>query len=66
MVERAFATGYGRLLRYLNAGVSDFEDLYVGRGITETGFFSAVESDYLGPKTFREAWDYYDPEKQEK
>ena len=55
MVERAFATGYGQTLRYLNAGVSDFEDLYLGHGVTKTGLFLAVESDYLGPKTFREA-----------
>ena len=52
VVERAFETGYGRLLRYLNAGDSVFENLYVGHRVTETGLFLAVESDYLGLKTF--------------
>ena len=53
-------------LRYLNAEDSDFEDLDMGHVVTETGFFLAVESDYLEPKMFQEAWDYNDPEKQEK
>ena len=62
MVKRAFTTGYGRPLRYINAGDKDFEDVVVGHGVTETGLFLAVESDYLGPKRCCEAWDYNDPE----
>ena len=52
-------------LRYLNKGDSYFKDLDVGHVVTETGFFSEVERDYLETKTFREAWDYNDPDKQE-
>ena len=39
----------------------DFEDTDVGNIIFESGFYSAVESDYLEPKSFREAWDQKDP-----
>ena len=66
VVERAFETGYGQLLRYLNAGDSVFENLYVGHRVTKTGLFLAVESDYLGPKTYREARDYKYPEIQKR
>ena len=52
-------------LRYLNEGDSDFEDLDVGHVVTKA-FFSAVESDYLEPKTFWEALDYNDLEIKEK
>ena len=48
-------------LGYLNVRDSYFEDLDMGHVVTKTGLFLAVESDYLEPKTFREAWDYNDP-----
>ena len=38
----------------------------MGHGVTKTIFFSAVESYFLGPKTFREARDYNDLEIQKR
>ena len=39
---------------------NDFEELDVVNIVFESGFYSAVESDYLEPKSFREAWDQKD------
>ena len=50
--ERAFATGYGRLLRYLNAGDSDFEDVNMGHGVTKTDFFWRWRVTIWGRKRF--------------